>query len=87
VRRRGDRKIERLTATKVAAIIVDVEIRRYGLEDRVTALARKLGLPLVSTFMGRAACWSKLKAQNLARHDRSLRFAYNRLSSPNKLAG
>jgi thiamine pyrophosphate-dependent acetolactate synthase large subunit-like protein len=30
-----------------------VEIRRYGLEGRVTTLARKLGLPVVSTFMGR----------------------------------
>jgi indolepyruvate decarboxylase len=45
--------IERLGAAKVAAIIVDVEIRRYGLEDRVAALARKLGLPVVSTFLGR----------------------------------
>ena len=49
----ADEIIERLTASKVAAIIVDVEIRRYGLEGRVTALARKLGLPVVSTFMGR----------------------------------
>src|SRR5262249_3466033 len=32
---------------------VDVEIRRYGLEDQVAALARKLGLPVVTTFMGR----------------------------------
>jgi indolepyruvate decarboxylase len=49
----ADEVIERLTAAKVGAIIVDVEIRRYGLEDRVTALARKLGLPVVTTFMGR----------------------------------
>jgi indolepyruvate decarboxylase len=49
----ADEVIERLTTAKVGAIIVDVEIRRYGLEDRVTALARKLGLPVVSTFMGR----------------------------------
>ncbi|MGC2780552.1 MAG: indolepyruvate/phenylpyruvate decarboxylase [Bradyrhizobium sp.] len=34
-------------------IVVDVEIRRYGVEDRIAALARKLGLPLVTTFMGR----------------------------------
>ena len=45
--------VEKLAAAKFAVIIVDVEIRRYGLEDRVTALARKLGLPVVSTFMGR----------------------------------
>jgi indolepyruvate decarboxylase len=30
-----------------------VEIRRYNLEQRVTALARKLGIPVVTTFMGR----------------------------------
>jgi indolepyruvate decarboxylase len=49
----ADEIIERLTASKFGAIVVDVEIRRYGLEGRVTALARKLGLPVVSTFMGR----------------------------------
>ena len=49
----ADEIIERLTAAKGAAIIVDVEIRRYSLEGRVTTLARKLGLPVVSTFMGR----------------------------------
>src|SRR5262249_14493437 len=45
--------LERLAAAKSPAIIVDVEIRRYGIEDRVAALARKLGLPVVTTFMGR----------------------------------
>ena len=30
-----------------------MEIRRYNLEHRVTALARKLGMPVVTTFMGR----------------------------------
>jgi indolepyruvate decarboxylase len=30
-----------------------VEIRRYDLEPRVRALARKLGIPVVTTFMGR----------------------------------
>jgi indolepyruvate decarboxylase len=49
----ADEVIERLTTAKAGAIIVDVEIRRYGLEDRVAVLARKLGLPVVSTFMGR----------------------------------
>ena len=45
--------LAKLAGAKSAAIIVDVEIRRYGLEDRVAALARKLGLPVVTTFMGR----------------------------------
>src|SRR5262249_61945333 len=45
--------LARLAQAKSAAIIVDVEIRRYGLEDRVAELARKLALPVVTTFMGR----------------------------------
>lgn len=45
--------VARLKAAKSAAIIVDVEIRRYGVEDQVAQLARKLGLPVVTTFMGR----------------------------------
>src|SRR5262245_20652911 len=49
----ADEIIERLGAARAAAIIVDIEIRRYALEDRATTLARKLGLPVVTTFMGR----------------------------------
>jgi indolepyruvate decarboxylase len=45
--------LERLAGARSAAIIVDIEIRRYGLEQRVAALARKLALPVVTTFMGR----------------------------------
>ncbi len=30
-----------------------VEIRRYGIEDKVALLARRLGLPVVTSFMGR----------------------------------
>jgi TPP-dependent 2-oxoacid decarboxylase len=44
----ADEISKRLTAAKVGVIIVDVEIRRYGLEDRVTALARKLRFPIAS---------------------------------------
>ena len=33
--------------------MVDVEVRRYGAEARVAALAERLGIPVVSTFMGR----------------------------------
>jgi indolepyruvate decarboxylase len=43
----------KLAAARAAAIMVDVEIRRYGLEERVATLARRLALPLVTTFMGR----------------------------------
>jgi indolepyruvate decarboxylase len=49
----ADEIIERLAEAKAPAIMVDVEIRRYGLEQRVATLARKLGLPVVTTFMGR----------------------------------
>lgn len=49
----ADEIVARLSAAKSAAIIVDVEIRRYGVEEHVARLARKLGLPVVTTFMGR----------------------------------
>lgn len=34
-------------------LVVDVEVRRYGVEAELATLARKLGLPVVTTFMGR----------------------------------
>ncbi len=49
----ADEIIEKLAQASAPVILVDVEIRRYDLEQRVTALARKLGLPVVTTFMGR----------------------------------
>ena len=49
----ADEIIEKLSEASAAVILVDVEIRRYDLEQRVTALARKLALPVVTTFMGR----------------------------------
>jgi len=45
--------IDKLVTAASPVIIVDVEIRRYGAEDRVAALARQLGIPVVTTFMGR----------------------------------
>jgi indolepyruvate decarboxylase len=33
--------------------VVDVEVRRFGVEDSVAEFARKLGIPVVTTFMGR----------------------------------
>jgi indolepyruvate decarboxylase len=33
--------------------MVDVEVRRYGLEAKVAELTRRLGIPVVTTFMGR----------------------------------
>jgi indolepyruvate decarboxylase len=34
-------------------LMVGIEIRRYGIETEVAELARKLGIPVVTTFMGR----------------------------------
>src|SRR4051794_17988370 len=45
--------IGRLTQAKAPTILIDVEIRRYDLEQRLAVLARKLGIPVVTTFMGR----------------------------------
>ena len=45
--------LQRLARASSAAFIVDVEVRRYGIEDAVAALARKLNIPVVTTFMGR----------------------------------
>jgi indolepyruvate decarboxylase len=49
----ADEIIARLSRASQAAIIVDVEVRRYGIEAQVARLARRLGLPVVTTFMGR----------------------------------
>ncbi len=49
----ADEIIEKLAQADAPVVLVDVEVRRYDLEQRVTALARKLGVPVVTTFMGR----------------------------------
>ncbi len=43
----------RLAAAKRPVLLVDVEVRRFGLEARVAELARRLDVPAVTTFMGR----------------------------------
>ncbi|CAH2600613.1 Indole-3-pyruvate decarboxylase [Rhodovastum atsumiense] len=45
--------LARLRVAQRPVVMVDVETRRYGVEDKVAALARALGLPVVTTFMGR----------------------------------
>jgi indolepyruvate decarboxylase len=45
--------LARIARAAAPVIVVDVEIRRYGVEDKIASLARKLCLPLVTTFMGR----------------------------------
>ena len=34
-------------------LLVDAEIRRFGVEAEVAELAERLGIPVVTTFMGR----------------------------------
>jgi indolepyruvate decarboxylase len=48
-----DEILERIRGASAPVAVVDVEIRRYGVEDKIAALARKLNIPLVTTFMGR----------------------------------
>lgn len=43
----------RLAAARRPLLLADVEIRRFGLEAQVGALAERLGLPIVTTFSGR----------------------------------
>ncbi|MCG3212662.1 MAG: Indole-3-pyruvate decarboxylase [Anaerolineae bacterium] len=48
-----DEILARLERATAPVLLVGVEIRRYNLEDKVAQLARKLGLPVLTTFMGR----------------------------------
>jgi indolepyruvate decarboxylase len=49
----ADEVLARLQAAAAPALMVGVEIRRYGIEDKVAELARRLSLPAVTSFMGR----------------------------------
>ena len=45
--------VEHLTRAKSPVLMVGVEVRRYGLETKVAELSRRLGIPVVTSFMGR----------------------------------
>ena len=49
----GAEILRRLRGAASPCIVVDVEVRRYGVEDKVAELARRLGIPVVTTFTGR----------------------------------
>ena len=49
----ADEVLARLRAADNPVILVDIEVRRYGVEAQVAHLAQRLGIPVVSTFMGR----------------------------------
>ena len=48
-----DEIIEALGQARSPVLMVGVEIRRYGLEQEVALLSRKLGIPVATTFMGK----------------------------------
>lgn len=49
----ADEILAKLANARAPVMIVDVEIRRYGIEQQIAKLARQLGVPVVTTFMGR----------------------------------
>lgn len=49
----ADEVLARLAQAKAPVLMVDVEVRRFGLEAAVASLARKLGIPVVTSLMGR----------------------------------
>jgi indolepyruvate decarboxylase len=49
----ADELLHRLRRALRPVLMVGVEVRRYGLEARVAELARRLAIPLVTSFMGR----------------------------------
>jgi indolepyruvate decarboxylase len=49
----ADEVLARLAKAERPVLVVDVEVRRFGAEERVAELARRLGLPVATCFMGR----------------------------------
>lgn len=45
--------LQRLLCATAPVLMAGVEVRRFGLEKRVAELSRRLGLPVVTSFMGR----------------------------------
>jgi indolepyruvate decarboxylase len=48
-----DEILARLASARSPVLMAGVEVRRYGLEAKVAQLARRLGMPVVTGFMGR----------------------------------
>ena len=48
-----DEILERLARAEAPVLMAGVEVRRFALEEQVAELARRLGLPVVTSFMGR----------------------------------
>ena len=45
--------LARLEEARSPVLVVDAEVRRFGVENEVAELAARLGVPVVTTFMGR----------------------------------
>jgi len=45
--------LQRLSQARRPVLMVGVEVRRFGLEERVAKLARTWGIPVVTSFLGR----------------------------------
>jgi indolepyruvate decarboxylase len=45
--------MERLAAARRPCLLLGVEVRRYGLDDKVAKLAKTLSIPALTSFMGR----------------------------------
>ena len=48
-----DEILQRLKLARSPVMMAGVEVRRFGLEDQVAELSRRLGIPVVTSFMGR----------------------------------
>ena len=49
----ADELLQRLRAARRPVLMAGVEVRRFGLEARVAELARRLAIPVVTSFMGK----------------------------------
>ncbi|MBE0627132.1 MAG: indolepyruvate/phenylpyruvate decarboxylase [Burkholderiales bacterium] len=49
----ADEILARLHAARSPVLMIGVEVRRFGLEEKVAELARRLGLPVVTSLLGR----------------------------------
>lgn len=47
--------LEMLTRASSPVLLADVEVHRFGLQEKVVALAQKLGIPVCSTMLGKSA--------------------------------
>ena len=62
-----DEILQRLEQAASPVLMAGIEVRRFALEDKVASLSRRLGLPIVTSFMGRGL---------LAEHDAPLLGTY-----------